>query len=267
MPKKKSNGLKKGSTILLIFLFVLAVLGGGLYFGLLRQTQKPKKEFHISDKRIIQEGGKIPQNLNSSEVIDFNQLSENEALDEKVRERKAEYGMEKGVDLIVQEDESFKIGESTVSMQEILEKINLKKGNVIETDLTQKPVHLFPQKKVEAFGIHVVRPGDNIWNIHFQFFEDYLENKGVELSPVADEPDRKGYSSGVGKILKFSENMVYIYNLREQAIDIDLDLIHPMNKIVVFHMGEIFSVLDQIDYDNVERIQFDGENLWLPAEG
>ncbi len=43
------------------------------------------------------------------------------------KKRKAKYGLKKGVDIIVRSDESFKIGELTVSMQEIQDKIRLKK--------------------------------------------------------------------------------------------------------------------------------------------
>jgi hypothetical protein len=74
-----------------------------------------------------------------------------------------------------------------------------------------------------------------------------------------------GYSTGVGKILKFSENLVHIYNLRERTLDSDLHFIHPLSKIVVYNMGRVFALLDRIDYKDVNRIQFDGETLWLPA--
>jgi len=117
----------------------------------------------------------------------------------------------------------------------------------------------------DVYGIHVVLPGDNIWNIHFQFLKDYFDHRGIALSPLADEPDRRGVSSGVGKLLKFSENMVYIYNLRERKVDADLSLIHPLSKVVVFKMKQVFRLLDGIDYDRVNRIQFDGETLWIPA--
>jgi hypothetical protein len=69
----------------------------------------------------------------------------------------------------------------------------------------------------------------------------------------------------VGKLLKFSENIVYIYNLREHKIDVNLSLIHPLSKIIVFKMKQVFTLLDGIDYERVNRIQFDGEKLWIPA--
>ncbi len=60
--------------------------------------------------------------------------------------------------------------------------------------------------------------------------------------------------------------MVYIYNIRQHKLDVNLNLIHPRSKIVVFNMAEALSLLDQIDYRNVKHIRFDGETLWIPAE-
>jgi len=61
----------------------------------------------------------------------------------------------------------------------------------------------------------VVKPGDNIWNIHFNILKEYYSHKNILVSSKADEPINMGQSSGVGKILKFSETMVIIYNLIE----------------------------------------------------
>ena len=90
----------------------------------------------------------------------------------------------------------------------------------------------------------MVRAGDNIWNIHFRFLRAYFNLRNIGLAPMSDEPDAHGFSSGVGKILKFSENMVYIYNLREKKLDVDLNMLQPLSKIVIFNMGEVFALLD-----------------------
>ena len=133
---------------------------------------------------------------------------------------------------------------------------------ILEDELKQ----IIREEKFEAYGIYVVRENDNIWNIHFSFMKDYFQHKGVLLEPQSDEPDKKGVSSGMGKILKFSEHMVYIYNIKERKLDIDLDLLYPLSKIVIFNMGEVFSLLDQVDYEHVNQIQYDGETIWIPAE-
>ncbi len=51
------------------------------------------------------------------------------------------------------------------------------------------------------------------------FLPDLCVNLRVESGDIVEkdiEPDRRGLSSSVGKILKFSEKMVYIYNLEER---------------------------------------------------
>jgi hypothetical protein len=155
-------------------------------------------------------------------------------------------------------------------MKEILDHIKIKRGEIIEDDLKEQALKEIDGatsgKAVGVYGIHVVKTDDNIWNVHFRFLKDYFEKRGISLSPVSDEATAGGYSSGVGKILKFSENMVYVYNVKDHHLDVNLDLIHPLSKVVVFDMGRVFALLDQIDYENVNRIQFDGETLWIPAK-
>jgi hypothetical protein len=178
-----------------------------------------------------------------------------------MEERKAPYGVKESIDMIVRPDESIKVGKDTVRMQKLLDEVRLKQGEILEKDLVGET----KSKQQDAFGIHVVQPDENIWDIHFKLLEDYYDHKGIHLSPLADEPDRLGYSTGVGKILKFSENLVYIYNLRKRTLDTDLHLIYPLSKIVVYNMRRVFALLDRIDYKDVNRIEFDGETLWLPA--
>jgi len=196
-------------------------------------------------------------------VIDYNNIEKDKELIALMQKRKAEYGVEKGVDIITKSDESFKIGDSTVSMQEILDKIRIKSGDIVEKDLKSKKMDFM--KNSESFGIYVVQSGDNIWNIHFNFLKDYFAHKGISLSPLADEAERGGQSSGVGKLLKFSERTVNIYNIKERKLDVDLNLIYPLSKVVIYNMDQIFALLDLIDYEHVSRIQFDGETLWIPS--
>jgi hypothetical protein len=145
-----------------------------------------------------------------------------------------------------------------------LDKIRLKSGDIVEKDL--KSQDKSNKEKIESFGIHVVQPGENIWNIHYTFLKDYFDHKGIQLSPLSDEPLQGGRSSGIGKILKFSENTVNIYNIKEHKLDMDLNLIFPLTKVVVYNMDQIFTFLNLIDFKHVNRIQFDGETLWMPAK-
>jgi hypothetical protein len=110
----------------------------------------------------------------------------------------------------------------------------------------------------------VVRPGDNIWNIHFSILKEYYASRAIHVTPDADEPMDTGQSSGVGKILKFSEIMVIIYNMVEEKIVTDIDLIEPLSKIVIYNMDEVFALLSEIRFDQIDQIQFDGRTIWIP---
>ena len=112
----------------------------------------------------------------------------------------------------------------------------------------------------------MVQPGDNIWNIHFNILKDYYDAQEITISPDADEPKTQGQSSGIGKILKFSETMVVIYNLLEKKVDVDINLLQPLSKIIVYNMDEIFSLLEDINFDKIDSIQFDGKTIWIPAK-
>ena len=255
MPKKNISRLNRVSKIVAICIMVIAATVAGWWFWL-KQGTKPVEK-NLSEKAVC-----IP--VKPESVIDYNKLKDDKELQMTMQKRKEKYGIEKGVDIIAKSYESIKIGNSTVPMQEIIEKMRLKSNDIIEKDVGFTTAD--QGKKAEEFGVHVVRHGDNIWNIHFKFMKNYFEHKGIAILPMADEPDRLGISSGVGKILKFSENVVSIYNIKERKLDVDLNLITPLNKIVVYNMNRIFVLLDQIDYNNVNRIHFDGETLWMPAE-
>lgn len=252
MPKKPVKTANKVIGIIIALVVLVGAYSGFKFLskrGLTPDTQKGPEKIQIPST--------------TGPVIDYNRIEEDKELKALMEERKAQYGVEKGVDIIAKSDESFKIGDATVSMQEILDKIRLKSGEIVEKDLKSRDET--PKEKIESFGIHVVQPGENIWNIHYTFLKDYFEHKGVQLSPLSDEPIQGGRSSGVGKILKFSEHTVNIYNIKERKLDVDLNLIFPLTKVVVYNMDQIFAFLDLIDYKHVNRIQFDGETLWMPA--
>jgi len=197
-------------------------------------------------------------------TIDYKDLEKNKTLKELMASRKKSLGIKKSLDMIVNSDEDFKIGDTQVSMRDILEKAFIKKGGVFEEKIEDSGA-VRPQK-IKEYGIYVVTPGDNIWNIHFNILKDFYEYKGINVSSEADEPVDQGMSSGVGKILKFSETMVIIYNLIEKTVGSNIDLLDPLTKIVVYNMDEVFSLLQEINYENIDRIQFDGKTIWIPAK-
>jgi hypothetical protein len=257
MPEVKKDGTKKviigGAALLLVLIAVVVAL-------FLRKSEPPASQtrpHQAAEAETAKQGVRVP--VKDQPLIEFK--SDDPSARDLMEERKAAYGMKEGVDMIARSDETVKIGGNMVSMQEIADKIQLERGKILEKDLAGDS-----GTEVQTFGIYVVQPGDNIWNIHFRFLEDYFANRGIRISPLADEPDRRGFSSGVGKLLKFSENIVYIYNIKEERLDVDLDLIQPMSKIVVYNMEQVYALLDSIDYGQVDEIQFDGENIWIPAK-
>ncbi|NQT70307.1 MAG: hypothetical protein HQ552_12080, partial [Desulfobacteraceae bacterium] len=62
---------------------------------------------------------KILAPIKPQPVIDYNKLNKDQKLKDLMQERKAKYGLKKGIDIIAKSDESVKVGESTVPMQVI----------------------------------------------------------------------------------------------------------------------------------------------------
>lgn len=248
-PAEQSRAALIAAAVVLIVL----IIAGGLW-----QLQQPDPQ---DEPPPSQPADKVALPVKNQPVIDYNQLGTDKNLGDMMTERKAAYGVNKGLDMIVQSDESVRIGDETVNMKDVQRKIHAKEGGIVESDL-----RLSVGGRTDAFGIHVVLPGDNIWNIHFKLLKDYFTHKGVDIAPMADEPDPDGFSSGVGKLLKFSENMVYIYNVKKRVLVSDLDIIQPLSKIVVYKMDKVFDLLETIDYSRVNLIRFDGDNIWIPAQ-
>jgi len=168
------------------------------------------------------------------------------------------------------------IEESSLEIKKLIETISKKQPNELRSpsvgDISPETnLDIYPPRSPKPYetstylGIRIVQPGANIWEIHFDLLKEYFQHKGVIVSPNADEPRKSGQSSGVGKILKFSEQLVNIYNLKTQTFEHNLDVIQPLSIIVIYNMSQIFGILDDIDYSVIDRIEFDGESLWIPA--
>ncbi len=206
--------------------------------------------------------GMVIKEVSKPEVIDYNELEKEGIIKDLMASRKKDLGMYDSLDMVVRSDETVTVGGITVSMQEILEQAAARQGKVFETQLTESGSR--QPGKVTTYGVYVVQPGDNIWNIHFRILKEYYARKGIEVEDRADEPTDAGVSSGIGKILKFSESMVIIYNLKEKTVDDNINIIEPLSKVIIYNMEEVFSLLDKIDFNHVDRLQFDGTNIWIP---
>ncbi len=217
-----------------------------------------KSETEIKTKA---DNSKSVSGLSDTSVIKYRDGQEKDLKADSIMEdRKAKYGIDKSLDMIVRSDEVVKIGGRTISIEEIERKTTVHKGGIYVKDLTGN------DSDVKEYGIYIVQKGDNIWDIHFRLIQEYLKNKSKAISKFADEPAVGGVSSGIGKLLKFSEKMVYIYNLNKNQITSDINTIQPLTKIVVYRMDEVFQLLDQIDTKNLGKIEFDGEIIWISSE-
>lgn len=254
--------LKKKNVIMIALVSTGLVLSAYFAFNA-RQNGNLKNEAAQTapenEKKDIVQG-----NITAPKTIDYSHLKKDTAITKLMIARKDSLGIKKSLDMIVRSDESIKIGDVRISMRDILEKAFTKEGDVFEEKID--PAGAVLPQHVKEYGIYVVQPGDNIWNIHFNVLKEYYENQGVLVSPTADEPIETGMSSGVGKILKFSEKLVIIYNLNENKIDMDIDLLEPLSKIIVYNMNEVFSLLQELNYKDIDRIQFDGETIWIPTK-
>jgi hypothetical protein len=113
------------------------------------------------------------------------------------------------------------------------------------------------------FGVRIVRPGENIWNIHYEIFREYFKHRDIDLPAQADEPLPDGSSSGVGRLLKFTENVVYVYNVEENRLESNIDLIHPDNLIVFFKASDLFDALDRIGKEDIQWLRYIARRLKL----
>ncbi len=177
---------------------------------------------------------------------------------EEQAKRKEPYGLDKSLDAVVRSDESIKVGDTVVAVGDLERKLVVgQRGEILEKSLGET-------KRVSAWGVHVVRPGENLWDIHYGLLREYLKSRGVKLPAGADRPNTRGYSSGVGKILKFAENMVGVYNLKTGKMSTDLNLLEAGHKVVVFNLSEIFAELAKIDPHDLSGVMYDGRVLLFP---
>ncbi len=118
-----------------------------------------------------------------------------------------------------------------------------------------------PKKEpINYYGIYLVRAGDNLWNIHFAFLREYLGHLGIGIAPKDDEPIGS-HSSGVGRILKYAENMVYIFNLKTKELSEDLNMLEPAEKIIIFNLPRLHSMLGSLTAEQLKTVRFDGRDL------
>jgi hypothetical protein len=193
-------------------------------------------------------------------TLDLNRIERDAKLAQMVHERKQRLGIETSLDLIAKADEAIRIGSQTVAMEEILARINS-----ADHGSPGPPPSAGANAPTGYYGIYVVDPADTIWSIHIKLLKEYLAHRGITLFPIADEPDRHGFSSGEGKILNFPDEMAHIYNIEQHRIERDLNRVSPMNELIVYNLRKISALADQIEHKNMDHVEFDGQTVWIPS--
>ena len=259
MNRKQAN--KKILSFPSILLIAFILVSGILYYFISSKKEIDNKKEDLQPQEALKEKKNIPSSYEIPSVlkpiIDYGEIGENREFQKLMSDRKKEVGIEKSLDIIVRSNEIFKIGDAYVSMTSVLEKAYAEKGKIFEKQIDDN------QTNVKNYGVYIVKAGDNLWDIHFNFLKEFYAKKGIVLDPKADEPKDRGESSGIGKILKFSENMVIIYNLKTKKLDYDINMIEPLSKVVIYNMSKVFGLLEQIDYHNIKNIKFDGDTIWV----
>lgn len=267
--------------MILIGVTLVAVLLLIAYFFLTADTDPasgdkaaPAQNKIVTDKTLSLSQTSGPQKTDSARVVkkpvtrhrvfEYDNLNGDTESGRVMRQRLREMGIKKSLDMIVRSDESIKIDDRTLSMKDILEKASAEKQIIHESRITE--FEATELEELHNYGIYVVQPGDNIWNIHFNILKEYYASRGIHVAYDADEPLNTGNASGVGKILKFSEIMVTIYNIIEEKIVTEIDLIEPLSKLVIYNLDDVFELLSDIDLEQVDQIRFDGSTLWIPAQ-
>jgi hypothetical protein len=227
------------------------------------------------------------------------------SLKELVQKRKKEFGVKKSVDMVVKPGEHIRVGKEIIPLDLILAQIKTQKNDQqtslgtpsqpeepspervahdspgaerpiqkesrlnpapVASQDPHKPLRPRPlERPVSYYGIYVVRSGDNLWDIHFAFLREYFGARGIRISSNADQP-RGSASSGVGRILKYAETMVYIFNLKTKTLSTDLNSLKPKEKVVIFNLSALDEALAPLTYRQVNRIRFDGRDLISTAK-
>ncbi|MBU4382967.1 MAG: hypothetical protein KKH66_12895 [Proteobacteria bacterium] len=253
-PQSNPSGSSRWPWLLALVVILAAVAALWVYWGdISPQDGKQAKPAPAAGQKAGQDqatGVPSPSRHGNTIKVDGSQQSEQD-------QRKKPFGLDKSVDAVARSDESIQVGGKKVPVEELERKLVVEqRGEVREKSLQGG--------KVSAWGIHMVRTGDNLWQIHYQLLREYLAGRGVNLPLRADQPELRGYSTGVGKILKFAEHMVGVYNLRTGQMTKDLNLLEPGQKVVIFNLSEIFAQLDKVDPKEINGVLYDGRVLFFP---
>lgn len=196
------------------------------------------------------------------------------------KQRKEAFGLRESVDHILLPNESFQVEGKKTTIDEILGLADVKKDlerlfpSIREGDIgasIKEPIIKSPpgrRDNLAYYGVRVVRPGENLWEIHFGVIREYFARRQVHVELTADRPDVFGRSSGVARLLKFIEGVVFVYDLRRGRLEEDLNMIAPNTVVVFFKISDLFGALDRLEYADLKWLHLVKNDLRLekPAE-
>ena len=249
-------------------------------------AQKPKPAPAMGTEKIRDDSAQVPKELaresKPARVMDYKKIRDDSDKDLKslTEERKKEFGIDKSVDMVVKSGEQIRIGKETIPLGRILAEIDAQEKNRRPADepLPPKPHATSPStqtiippspsfagpkiRSTGYYGIYVIQAGDNLWNVHFAFLREYFGSRGITVSGGADEP-MGTTSSGVGRILKYAEKMVYIFNLKTKKLSKDLNHLKPLERIVIFNLSKLDYILAPLTAEKLNHIRLYGQEIIL----
>ena len=188
-------------------------------------------------------------------------------------ERKEAFELNRSVDQIVLKNEPLTLEGREVTIEEILRQLQGHKDfrqlfpSIQETEIggyIRRPVFA-PKAREDApavyYGVREVRPGENLWKLHYRIIQEYMARRHIILPPTADEPFPDGRSSGVGRLLKYIENVVVVYNMDQDRLEKDLNAIQPSSVLVFFKISDLFAVLDQLRAEDLRWVRYVNNRL------
>lgn len=186
-------------------------------------------------------------------------------------ERKQAFGLPESLDHVVMKEEAFQIDGRPYTIGDIQDRIQgtargapESGGQVQEGGAGPAVTGPVPGAKDSPYyGVRIVRPSENVWKINFGILREYLARRQVILPPNADQPLADGRSSGVGRLLKFIESVVTVYNVRENRPARTIDLVYPNSIVVFFKISDLFNALDQLQPEDWQWIRYVGGSIRL----
>jgi len=261
----------------LLFLFgvplsIAAGVAAAIYFCQI--DVKMGKEIASGTPTAVDMAGKFHRVMDGRSLVQNNGSDHSWRFKRIRKKRKIERGLGKLPYIIAVPGETISVGGREIEMDDISEKIRFEIGDIVETDLKTGEM---ASKKSDAFGIHILKARDHLPNIHFQILKELANSRGISLSRMPGEPE-SGPGLMAEKILTFSEDNVYIYDIKKKKLTSDANLLEANSKIVIHRLERALALLDSMDDRLIDgglvhyeksgvKLYFDGDALWMKTGG